>query len=114
VGLVNRSIPWRMRAGQTGAENADRLLGHHGYDGYGMVEFGVSGYVQDVTQAAVNSKRSTLIADIERLIMSSTGVADVCGDIWPLTVETDEGVLEGLGTCEITFRARYFYNHKGP
>jgi len=80
----------------------------------GMVDFGVSGYVQDVTQAAINSKRSTLIADIERLIMSSTVVADACGDIWPLTVETDEGVIEGLGTCELTFRARYFYNHKGP
>jgi hypothetical protein len=80
----------------------------------GVMDIEVSGYVRDERNASVNTLRSTLIADIERIVMTSTGVKDVCGDIWPLTVETDEGVLENLGTCAVVFRARYFYNHTGP
>lgn len=84
------------------------------HDMESFVEFEVVGYVQDVTNDGINTKRSTLIADIERIVMTSSTVSAACGDIWPLTVETDEGVIDGHGMCSVTFRARYFYNHAGP
>jgi hypothetical protein len=80
----------------------------------GTVDIEVSGYVRDETNTSINAYRSTLISDIERIVMSSPGIRAVCGDIWPLTVETDEGTIENLGTCAVTFRCRYFYNHAGP
>lgn len=80
----------------------------------GFLDVEVSGYVQDVTNASINTMRTALIADIERIVMTSTGVRAATADIWPVTVETDEGVIEGHGMCMVTFRARYFYNHTGP
>ena len=81
----------------------------------GMVEFGVSGYVRDTaTSTGLADKRTALISDIESVIMSSAGVSAVVADIWPVAVETDEGTIENFAWCEVTFRARYFYNHGTP
>jgi hypothetical protein len=80
-----------------------------------IVEFGVSGYVHDMqSSSGLREKLTQLISDIESEVMTSTGIRDVAADIWPTTVETDEGIVENFAWCEMGFRARYFYSHASP
>lgn len=79
-----------------------------------VMQISVSGYVQDITNQHLETWRSDLIANIEKAIMTSTAIQDATGDIWPVGVETDEGVLENFAWCDCTFKARYFYNHANP
>jgi hypothetical protein len=73
--------------------------------------FKVSGYVQDITNQGLSTARSDLINAIQRIVMTDSTMAAKVADIWPISVETDEGVLDNFAWCELTFKARYFYNH---
>lgn len=79
-----------------------------------VITVSVSGYVQDLTNQDLVGKRSELIANIQKTMLTSTGIKDVVGDVWPIGVETDEGVLDNFAWCECTFKVRYFYNHAAP
>jgi hypothetical protein len=80
----------------------------------GVVVISISGYVQDITNQNLEAQRAALIADIEKAIMTSTAVKAATADVWPVSVETDEGVIENFAWCDCTFRARYHYNHGDP
>jgi hypothetical protein len=76
-----------------------------------VITFKVSGYVQDLTNQTLSTQRSALINSIERIVLTDSTLLSKVADIWPVTVETDEGVIDNYAWCEVTFRARYFYNH---
>jgi hypothetical protein len=80
----------------------------------GVVTISVSGYVADITNQNLSTYRSDLIANIEKAVMTSSDVRAAVADVWPVTVETDEGVLDNFGWCDCTFKARYHYNHGNP
>lgn len=74
----------------------------------------VSGYVQDLTNQSVADKRAELIAEIQKVMLTSTGITDVTADVWPISVETDDGVVDNYGWCNCKFKVRYFYKHAAP
>lgn len=79
-----------------------------------IITMGVSGYVHDLKNQTLTEKRSALIADIQKIMLTSTGITDVVQDVWPIGVDTDEGVLDNFAWCECEFKVRYHYNHTAP
>ncbi len=77
----------------------------------GVITFKVSGYVQDLTNQNLSAQRSALMNAIERIILTDSTLSGKVADIWPITGETDEGVIDNYAWCDLTFKARYFYNH---
>jgi hypothetical protein len=75
------------------------------------ITFKVSGYVQDLTNQNLGEQRSALINSIERILLTDSTLLGKVADIWPIGVETDEGVIDNFAWGDLTFKARYFYNH---
>lgn len=71
----------------------------------------VNGYVYDITNQNVGTMRSQLIADINRVMLTDSTLGALVADVWPVSVETDEGVTPNYGWCNCTFRVRYLFNH---
>jgi len=79
-----------------------------------VITMGVSGYVHDLTNQTLAEKRNALIADVQRIMLTSTGISDVTADVWPIGTDSDEGVLDNFAWFECDFKVRYFYNHAAP
>lgn len=82
-------------------------------DMYSEIDFTIDGYERDITNT-LDAKRSSLIQQIETVITKSTGVRDLVLDIFPVTVKTDDGMLENFTVTESVFRVKYLYNHSAP
>ncbi len=78
------------------------------------ITMSVSGYVHDLTDQNLPEKRSALITNIQKIMLTSTGIKDVTADVWPIGVDTDEGVIDNFAWCECEFKVRYFYSHAAP
>ena len=77
------------------------------------MELIVHGYCFDPNNS-LDTKRSELIKDIEKALTSSTALDDLTLDVTPVSVETDEGVIENYSLVKCGYQIRYLYNHAYP
>lgn len=82
-------------------------------DMYSEFNLLVIGYERDITNE-LDTKRANLIAAVESSLAGSTGVNDLTLDIIPVSVKTDDGMIENFCITEQTFRIKYAYNHGTP
>jgi hypothetical protein len=71
-------------------------------------------FVHDKFNANVADKRSAIISDIEKTVVSSSHVTAQVLSIWPETITTDEEYLDNYGIAKLRFKATYEYNHLSP
>lgn len=82
-------------------------------DMWGDLNFSIDGYERDLNND-LDGKRSILLSQIELVLAASTGVRDVVLDIVPVSVKTDDGMLENFTVTESVFLVKYIYNHGSP
>lgn len=84
-----------------------------GEDMEAMISLTCRGYVHDRNNDTM-TKRTNLIADIEKAMTGSTGIDAVVAMVHPARVNTDEGVLENYSVFDSDYEIIYFYNHASP
>ena len=73
----------------------------------------VRGRVFSITDELV-TPLDNLLENVEKTLISSTGVSAVVQDIYPVTDVSDEGVQDNFASMSQTFEVSYFYNHANP
>ena len=73
----------------------------------------VRGRVFSITDELV-TPLDNLLENVEKTLISSTGVSAVVQDIYPVTDVSDEGVQDNFASMSQTFEVLYFYNHANP
>jgi hypothetical protein len=73
----------------------------------------VRGYVHDRANKMA-TKRTNLIADIEKTMLSSTAINAVVEGVYPGEVRTDDGTILNYSVTDSDFNVVYFYNHLSP
>ena len=71
------------------------------------------GFVHDMNNVLA-SKRTTLIKEIETVLVSSTGIAAKVKDVEILGIETDLGYIDNFSIFDSKFEVVYHFNHLQP
>lgn len=96
---------------ETAIERASYLS--TGEDMEAMISLTCRGYVHDRNNDTM-TKRTNLIADIEKAMTNSTAIDAVVAMVHPVRVDTDAGILENYSVFDSEFEVTYFYNHATP
>ena len=83
------------------------------------ITFEFEGYVSRLNTEtsstdSIDTKRTTLMADIEKSLTQDTTIASLVKDITAQELGTDRGYSEGIGWTNGVFKVMYHYNYLNP
>lgn len=78
-----------------------------------LLSLEIRGRVFSITDELV-APLDSLLENVEKTLVSSTGVSAVVKDIYPVSDVSDEGVQDNFASMSQMYEVQYFYNHANP
>lgn len=85
----------------------------HINDMQALLSLEIRGRVFSITDELV-APLDSLLENVEKTLVSSTGVSAVVKDIYPVSDISDEGVQDNFASMSQMYEVQYFYNHANP